>query len=53
MLYLPNEMFKQKGMHLIIKFGDPIPWRSFTSGKSPEEWAAGVKKMVYGMGRNL
>jgi putative hemolysin len=53
MVYLPNEMFKQKGMHLIIKFGKPIHWRSFNSGKSPEEWAAGVKKQVYEMGRNL
>jgi 1-acyl-sn-glycerol-3-phosphate acyltransferase len=53
MLYLPNEMFKQKGMHLIIKFGKPIPWRSFNSGKSSEEWAAGVKKQVYEMGRNI
>ncbi|MFA5815161.1 MAG: 1-acyl-sn-glycerol-3-phosphate acyltransferase [Bacteroidales bacterium] len=53
MLYLPNEMFKQKGMHLIIKFGKPIPWRSFNSSKSSEEWAADVKKQVYEMGRNL
>jgi len=53
MMYLPNEMFKQKGMHVIIKFGRPIPWRSFNSGKSSEEWAADVKKQVYEMGRNL
>jgi len=53
MLYLPNEMFKQRGMHLTIKFGKPIPWRSFNSSKSPEEWAADVKKQVYKMGRNL
>lgn len=53
MLYLPNEMFKQKGMHLVIKFGQPIPWRSFNSSKSPEEWAAIVKKQVYEMGRKL
>ena len=53
MLYLPNEMFKQKGMHLVIKFGKPIPWRSFNSSRSPEEWAADVKKQVYGMGRSL
>ena len=53
MLYLPNEMFKQKGMHLIIKFGKPIHWRSFNSSKSAEEWASDVKKQVYEMGRNL
>ncbi|MFA6127549.1 MAG: 1-acyl-sn-glycerol-3-phosphate acyltransferase [Bacteroidales bacterium] len=53
MLYLPNEMFKHKGMQLTIKFGKPIPWRSFNSSKSAEEWAADVKKQVYAMGRNL
>ena len=53
MLYLPDEMFKQRGMRLTIKFGKPIYWRSFNSSKSPEEWAADVKKQVYGMGRNL
>jgi 1-acyl-sn-glycerol-3-phosphate acyltransferase len=49
MLYLPDEMFKQKGMRLVIHFGQPIPWRSFHSGQSPEFWAASVKKQVYHM----
>jgi 1-acyl-sn-glycerol-3-phosphate acyltransferase len=51
MLYLPNEMFKQKGMHLVIKFGPPIPWQTFNSDKTPEEWASHVKKLVYQMGK--
>jgi 1-acyl-sn-glycerol-3-phosphate acyltransferase len=53
MLYLPNEMFKQKGLHLKIKFGKPIPWKSFNSSKSAEDWAADVKRKVYDMGRNI
>ncbi len=53
MVYLPNEMFKQKGMHLVIKFGRPIPWRSFDSSRSAEAWAADVKKQVYKMGSQL
>jgi hypothetical protein len=53
MLYLPNEMFKQKGMHITIKFGKPIHWLSFNSSKSPEQWAADVKKQVYAMGKTL
>jgi 1-acyl-sn-glycerol-3-phosphate acyltransferase len=53
MLYLPNEMYKQKGMKLTIMFGEPIPWRSFNSSKSAEEWASDVKKQVYDMGKNL
>jgi len=53
MLYLPNEMFKQKGMRLKIKFGKPIPWKSFDSSRSAEDWAADVKRKVYEMGRSL
>jgi 1-acyl-sn-glycerol-3-phosphate acyltransferase len=53
MLYLPNEMFKQKGMKLIIQFGEPIPWKKFDSSKSPEQWAATVKGMVYQMGKSI
>jgi 1-acyl-sn-glycerol-3-phosphate acyltransferase len=53
MLYLPNEMFKQKGMNLKIKFGKPIHWRSFDSSRSAEDWAEVVKRRVYEMGRNL
>ena len=53
MLYLPNEMFKQKGMKVGLKFGKPIPWRSFDSSRSSEEWAAMVRKQVYEMGKTL
>jgi len=53
MLYLPNEMFKQKGMKVGLKFGKPIPWRSFDSSRSSEEWAAIVRKQVYEMGKTL
>lgn len=53
MLYLPNEMFKQRGMKVTIQFGEPIHWRTFDSSRSPEEWAAHVKRTVYQMGREL
>ncbi len=53
MLYLPNEMFKQRGLKVIIQFGEPIHWKTFDSSRSPEEWAAHVKKTVYQMGREL
>ena len=52
MLFLPNEMFKQRGMRLKITFGAPIHWRAFNSSKSPEEWAAIVKKRVYALGHS-
>ena len=47
MLYLPNELFKQKNEKLLITIGKPIPWTTFTSDKKPEEWAQKVKDMVY------
>ena len=53
MLYLPDEMFKQKGLTLTIRFGKPIPWQSFDHSKNPEQWAEYVKRIVYRMGEDL
>jgi len=47
MLYLPDEMFKQKNSLFRIYFGAPIPWQNFDSSKKPAEWAAWVKQKVY------
>ena len=49
MIYLPNEMFKQKGMKLRITFGKPIPYNTFDKTKKPNEWAYFVKKQVYSL----
>jgi len=49
MMYLVNEMFKQKGKHFTIKIGKPIPWQTFDKSKSLLEWAAWVKEIVYKM----
>jgi len=53
MLYLPNELFKQKNEKLIISIGKPISWKTFTSDKKPEEWAQKVKDMVYLLAEKL
>lgn len=47
MLYLPDELFKQKNKTFNIRIGKPIPWQTFDSGKKPVEWAAWVKEEVY------
>lgn len=47
MLYLPNEMFKQRNQNLVITFGKPISWKTFTPDKTAEEWAQKVKDTVY------
>ncbi|HEX2968445.1 MAG TPA: 1-acyl-sn-glycerol-3-phosphate acyltransferase [Bacteroidales bacterium] len=47
MLYLPDEMFKQKGIELHMVFGKPIPWSSFDKSRTPVEWADHVKNETY------
>jgi putative hemolysin len=53
MLYLPNEMFKQKNIKLDITFGNPLSWETFTTDKTPEEWAQKVKATVYSLGKKM
>jgi len=47
MLYLPDEMFKHKGIELHLVFGKPIPWTYFDRSKTPAEWAEWVKNETY------
>lgn len=45
MLYLPDEMFKNKGKTFTVYFGRPIPWQTFDKSKSPFQWAQYVKEI--------
>jgi 1-acyl-sn-glycerol-3-phosphate acyltransferase len=47
MLYLPDEMFSQKGKEISLVFGKSIPWQTFDDKKSPFEWADWVKTKSY------
>jgi len=47
MLYLADEMFKQKGKEISLTFGKPIPWQTFDKSKSAPEWADWVKSKSY------
>jgi len=47
MLYLADEMFKQKGKEIDLVFGRKIPWQTFDHSKSPVEWADWVKGKSY------
>jgi putative hemolysin len=49
MMYLPNEMFKQRGKKFTLKIGKPISWEQFDKSKSQVEWAEWVKTIVYDM----
>jgi putative hemolysin len=47
MLYLPDEMFSQKGKEISLVFGKVIPWQTFDNSKSLPEWAEWVKMKSY------
>jgi putative hemolysin len=47
MLYLADELFKQKGKAIDLVFGKPIPWQTFDKSKTAPEWAEWVKGKSY------
>lgn len=49
MLLLPSEMFKAKNSTFIIHFGKPIPWQTFDSSKTHQQWAEEIEMRVYNM----
>jgi putative hemolysin len=50
MVYLANEMFKQKNKKIIVRFGEPISYKMFDKTLPPQAWALKVKKIVYSLG---
>ena len=47
MLYLADEMFKNRHKTFTITIGKPIPWQTFDKSKTPVQWAQYVKEIVY------
>ena len=47
MLYLADEMFKQKEKEIRLVFGKKIPWETFDKTRSAPEWADWVKSKTY------
>jgi len=47
MLYLADEMFKQRDKEITLVFGEPIPWETFDKSRSALEWADWVKSKSY------
>jgi putative hemolysin len=47
MLYLADEMFKNRHKTFTVTFGKPIPWQTFDKTKTPAQWADYVKEEVY------
>ena len=53
MLFLVDEMFKQKGSTIEITLGNPIDSTSLTNEKSDFEWAQIIKKYTYELKNNV
>lgn len=53
MLYLADEMFKNKHKTFTVTIGKPIPWETFDHSKTPAQWAAYVKEIVYKLGTKI
>ena len=49
MMFLVDEMYKQKGKHITIVFGNLIEPATFTKSKTDEQWAAWVKQLLYNL----
>lgn len=47
MLFLPDEMFKQRGKTFKITFGKPITYKTFTNDRTNTEWAAWLREETY------
>jgi len=51
MLYLVDELFKQKGKEIDLIFGKAIPWQTFDNSRTTPEWAEWVKEKSYDLNR--
>jgi putative hemolysin len=51
MLFLPDEMFRQKNKCIRITFGDPIPCSTLDRSRTDQEWAAYIREKVYSLAK--
>ncbi len=49
MLYLADEMLKNRHKTFTVTIGKPIPWQTFDKSKTPAQWAQCVKETVYSL----
>ena len=53
MLFLVDEMYKQRVKTITIIFGEPISYETFDKRHTDSEWAELVRKHVYKMGKKM
>ena len=51
MVYLPDEMFRQKDKSIRLVFGEPIPWQTFDKSRTFLQWAEWVRSKSYELER--
>lgn len=49
MLFLPDEMFKNKNKTFNITFGKPISWETFDKSKTTKQWVEYVRECTYSL----
>lgn len=49
MFYLADEMFRQRGKTITVRFGKPIPHTTFDRSKTHQEWAKEVRDIAYAL----
>lgn len=47
MLYLVDEMFKQKGKHIVIHIGEPVSWEKLAAMESKKEMTEYMRRRTY------
>ena len=47
MLFLADEMYKNRNRTFRVAIGKPIPWQTFDRAKTPAQWAQYVQDIVY------
>ena len=52
MLYLPDEMFRQKNENIQISFGKPISWKEIKESGTPDSWTRKIKDKSYELSKN-
>jgi len=51
LVFLPKELFKQKGNNVTLHFGKPISYTVFDKRYTTDQWAELLKEHVYALGR--
>ena len=52
MLFLPDELFKNRNKTFGITIGQPVSYETFSAGGKPAEWAVKLKETVYQLAGN-